>query len=58
MYNAFIKKGGTLKVLQKTKLIAVCVNPTSPEGYVLDSEVLRREMQQALQVPVYDVRQI
>ena len=58
VYNAFIKKGGTLKVLQKTKLIAVCVNPTSPEGYVLDSEVLRREMQQALQVPVYDVRQI
>lgn len=58
VYNAFTKKGGTIKVLQKTKLIAVCVNPTSPEGYVLDSEVLRNEMQQALQVPVYDVRQI
>lgn len=58
VYNAFIKKGGTIKVLQKTKLIAVCVNPTSPEGYVLDSEVLRREMELALQVPVYDVRQI
>jgi molybdopterin-guanine dinucleotide biosynthesis protein len=58
VYHTFIKKGGTIKVLQKTELIAVCINPTSPEGFVLDSEILRREMEQALQIPVYDVRRI
>lgn len=58
VYNTFIKKGGTIKVLQKTELIAVCINPTSPDGYVLDSDILKGEMEQALQIPVYDVRRI
>lgn len=57
-FSSFIKKGGTIKVLQRTKLIAVCVNPTSPQGYTLDSKVLREAMEKVLNVPVYDVRQI
>lgn len=57
-YRAFVKKGGTVEVMQKSKLIAVCINPTSPDGYILDSELLKNEMEKSLQVPVYDVRRI
>lgn len=57
-YYAFIKKGGTIQVLQKSKLLAVCINPQSPEGYCLDSDELRVAMQESLGIPVYDVRRI
>ena len=54
-YDRFIRLGGKLQVLRKTKLIAVCTNPVSPEGIRLNSIMLRDEMQQALQIPVYDI---
>lgn len=57
-YYAFIKKGGTIQVLQRSKLLAVCINPQSPEGYCLDSDELRVAMQESLGIPVYDVRRI
>ncbi len=57
-YLAFLKKGGTIKVLLKTKLIAVCVNPTSPSGFLFNSEELCQKMSEALDIPVYDVRKI
>ena len=57
-YYAFLKKGGTMKVLQKSKLLAVCINPQSPEGYCLDSDELRIAMQESLGIPVYDVKRI
>jgi hypothetical protein len=54
-YYAFTKKGGQIKVLLKTNLIAVCVNPTSPQGYILDSQKLCSELSEALRLPVYDI---
>lgn len=51
----FEKMGGTIRVLQKSKLIAVTVNPTSPSGYVLDSDVLCDKLSQAINLPVYDL---
>ena len=51
----FEKVGGTIRVLQKSKLIAVTVNPTSPTGYVLDSEALCDRLSQAINLPVYDL---
>lgn len=57
-YYAFLKKGGTIKVLQKSKLLAVCINPLSPEGYCLDSDELRVAMQECLGIPVYDVKKM
>lgn len=56
--NAFLKKGGQLFVLYAAKLLAVCVNPTSPTGYNINSALLREKMSEALQLPVYDVKQI
>ncbi len=51
----FEKVGGIIRVLQKSKLIAVTVNPTSPSGYVLDSDVLCDRLSQAINLPVYDL---
>ncbi len=54
-YRLFIKAGGRLSVLQKSKLIAVTVNPTSPNGIVLDSDMLCNRLSEAIGLPVYDL---
>lgn len=54
-FRLFIKTGGRIRVLQKSKLIAVTVNPTSPSGYVLDSDTLCGKLSEAIQLPVYDL---
>lgn len=51
----FEKMGGRLRVLQRSKLIAVTVNPTSPTGYTLDSDTLCHKLSQAINLPVYDL---
>lgn len=54
-YRAFVKRGGRIRVLQKSKLIAVCVNPNAPNGYVLDSDLLCEKLKEAINLPVYDI---
>ena len=54
-FRLFIKGGGRIRVLQKSKLIAVTVNPTSPSGYVLDSDTLCNRLSEAIGLPVYDL---
>lgn len=56
--DLFLRSGAELRVLFATKLIALTVNPQSPDGYLLDSTRLREEMQAALKIPVYDVKQM
>lgn len=55
-YYAFIKKGGKIKLLHKTKLLGISVNPTSPEGILLNSAKLIAALEEHVQVPVFDVR--
>ena len=57
-YDRFIRRGGSIEVLQKAKLLAVCTNPVSPEGMRLNPILLKEQMQEALQLPVYDIMQI
>jgi len=57
-YYAFIKRGGRIKVLQKTELIAVCINPVSPDGYCLNSDELKQAMEAKLKLPVFNVREL
>ena len=57
-YDRFIRRGGNIEVLQKAKLLAVCTNPVSPEGVHLNPVLLKEQMQEALQLPVYDIMQI
>ncbi len=54
-FRLFIKAGGRISVLQRSKLIAVTVNPTSPSGYVLDSDTLCDRLSEAIGLPVYDL---
>ncbi|MDO4190690.1 MAG: hypothetical protein Q4D14_03250 [Bacteroidales bacterium] len=55
---AFLRKGGKIEVLYKTRLLAITINPTSPEGYVLNSRDLIRALEDELELPVYDVKQL
>lgn len=54
-YRSFRKRGGRIRVLQKSRLIAVCVNPTAPSGYTLDSDTLCGKLEEAIHLPVYDI---
>lgn len=51
----YLRKGGQIKVLQRSKLIAITLNPTSPSGYRLNSVEACAQLSEALQTPVYDV---
>lgn len=55
-YNAFVNSGGKIRVLLRTKLIAVCLNPVSPDGIILDSQKLCNQMSESLGIPVYDIK--
>ena len=53
--QGFLQKGGRLRVLKRPNLLAMCINPTSPTGFKLESEQLRAALRQVVGVPVYDV---
>lgn len=55
-FRAFINSGHTIKVLLNSKLIAICVNPVSPSGYILNSSELCAGMSEAIRMPVYDIK--
>ncbi|MDR1592567.1 MAG: hypothetical protein LBS16_06775 [Prevotellaceae bacterium] len=57
-YDAFIRRGGIIEVLHKANLIAVTVNPSSPQGYSFPSHIICEALSLSLQSPVYDVRKI
>lgn len=57
VFNDYRRHGGTLQVLQRSNLVAVCLNPTSPQGYTLNSAQACDTLSEALQLPVYDVMQ-
>jgi hypothetical protein len=56
--QAYLSRGGRIAVLYRTHLIAVCVNPISPEGYRFDSQMLRETLSAELGIPVYDIKQV
>jgi hypothetical protein len=55
VYAEYTRRGGTLVVLQRSRLVAVCLNPTSPQGYTLNSAEACQQLSEALECPVYDV---
>ncbi len=55
LYRAFVRRGGRLSVRMKSTLLAVCVNPVAPNGIVLDSDILCRELSEKIGLPVYDI---
>ncbi len=57
-YAVFVRRGGKIMVEDRARLLAVCTNPTAPEGACLDAGLLREQLQAALGLPVYDIVQI
>lgn len=55
VYNRFLKKGGRLAVKKTANLIAICINPTSPYGYSMDSSYIRTAISSKVNVPVLDL---
>jgi len=53
--NHYLRSGGKLKVLNKNKLVAICVNPVSPQGYKMDSQKLVEALEKEVDVAVYDL---
>ncbi|MBY8985290.1 MAG: hypothetical protein KGD65_09500 [Candidatus Lokiarchaeota archaeon] len=51
----FQKKGGVIKVLNSINILAVTINPTSPEGYEFDKEVFLKSLTEVLTIPVYNL---
>ena len=56
-FQKFIRRGGKIQVLKQAKLLAICTNPTSPEGFCYEPEFLRSSIQNELNIPVYDIFQ-
>ncbi|MDD3286272.1 hypothetical protein SDC9_18580 [bioreactor metagenome] len=56
--DSYFKKGGKLKVVQPTNIIAITVNPTSPSGYNLNSKTLIDELKKHIPMPIYNIKEI
>ncbi len=56
--HSFLNKGGQIKVLLKTSLIAICVNPTNPSGFAFNSEVLKKAIYDKTGISTLDVREL
>lgn len=59
--SEFHRRGGRISVAKQPKLLALTMNPYSPDGYRLDSRMLKEALEKQLerngfQVPVLDVR--
>lgn len=57
-YRMLVSAGVRIRVLQRSRLLAVTVNPVSPNGMVLDSDRLCGELRARIDVPVYDLFKI
>ena len=57
-FNAFLQGGNTMKSLFKNKLIAVTINPLAPNGLMLNTQTLQHALEEALNIPVYDVMEL
>lgn len=55
LYRNFLHRGGKIEVLQKSRLLAVCVNPVAPNGFILDSDILCEKLRETIEFPVYDI---
>ncbi len=57
MYDKLLRKGLSFEVLDAIKLLAVTINPFSPDGYPFEKNEFKQRMSEAVNVPVYNVRE-
>lgn len=58
IFRKFLRKGGRIKMLRGTELIAVTVNPVAPSGYNLNSRELVERISEFCEVPVLNLREV
>lgn len=58
VFNDYARRGGRISVLQRSNLVAITLNPTSPQGFRLHSEEACSRLSEALNLPVYDVMKV
>lgn len=58
LFAEFLRRGHRIQVLQRSRLLAITLNPTSPNGYRLNSRQACDQLSQALGTPVYDVMDV
>ncbi len=58
VFYSFLREGGRIFQLFSTRLLAVCVNPVSPQGYNLNSVELVDRIQREVDIPVYDIKKM
>lgn len=56
VFYDFCRRGHRIEVLHCTRLAAICVNPQSPSGIMLDTERIGAALQKLVEVPVINVR--
>lgn len=56
--DSFLAKGGRIRVVQPTNLIAITINPTSPTGYNLNSDKMIEELKKEIPLPIYNIKDI
>ncbi|MBP3253293.1 MAG: hypothetical protein J6M30_02155 [Bacteroidales bacterium] len=54
----FLNKGGKIMCLYKTNLLAITVNPVSPQGFKIESEKILSSLRQKIPLPIYNIRNI
>lgn len=57
-FYSFRSGGGRIRVLQRSRLLAVCINPQSPAGFCLDSVRLKESLAKEMDIPVFDIRKM
>lgn len=55
-FTAFTSKGGAIFVARPCRVLAICVNPTSPAGYRVDSRRLCDSIKEKTGIDTIDVR--
>ena len=53
--DKFLKKGGILKVLYPINIIAITINPTSPNGYEFNKKEFLKLLKEKIKLPIYDL---
>lgn len=55
IFEKYLKKGGSLKVLNKIQVIILTINPTSPLGYEFNKSIFLNELKKGISIPIYDL---
>lgn len=54
----YLNKGGQIKVLEKTNLIAITANPISPTGYNFNNEEMLEALRKEIPIKIYNIKQL